>query len=45
MLKYEPSNVFDPWSEDQFQQLINNILDLAQDKASQVSNCKNLALE
>jgi hypothetical protein len=42
---FKHRNIFDPWSEDLFQKLVNNILYHVRDKAPQASNYKNLELK
>ena len=42
---FKPPDVFDPWSQDLFQKLLNNILVLKQDDVVLATNLNNLNLE
>jgi len=44
-LACKPPEVFDPWSEDLFEKLLNNILDLTQDAVALASNFSDLNMK
>ena len=44
-LACKPPEVFDPWSEDLFEKLLNNILDLTQDAVALARNFSDLNMK
>jgi len=42
---FKPPETFDPWSEDLFKKLLNNILDLTQDGVALASNLNDLNIK